>query len=280
MMVGKTQAACLLGVTGLRRICNEVRPPAYIFAPPPTSSSLTMISLAQPARVLLDPLDATRVAVEAHRWVWPLLLLVLCVSASGTAFSLRWNASASVVQQLQMTGQLDRMTESELSEEIQSAPRKALIVGILKGVLLMPLQTLLLAALLWVCAWLFDRSAPFGRLLSAAALAMLPIALYHLVFTLCAFAQPSLSEARVQDLVPSNLAVVLQGLSPKMERVLRGVDFFNLWSVLLLGLGFSAATGMSRTRAVVLGCVLYMMFIGVVFVGLPGMAAAKMGGAA
>jgi hypothetical protein len=239
-----------------------------------------MISLAQPARVLLDPLDATRVAVEAHRWVWPLLLLVLCVSASGTAFSLRWNASASVVQQLQMTGQLDRMTESELSEEIQSAPRKALIVGILKGVLLMPLQTLLLAALLWVCAWLFDRSAPFGRLLSAAALAMLPIALYHLVFTLCAFAQPSLSEARVQDLVPSNLAVVLQGLSPKMERVLRGVDFFNLWSVLLLGLGFSAATGMSRTRAVVLGCVLYMMFIGVVFVGLPGMAAAKMGGAA
>ncbi len=238
MMVGKRRAACLLGVTGVRRICNEVRSPAYILAPPPTSTSLIMISLAQPARVLLDPLDATRVAVEAHRWVWPLLLLVLCVSASGTAFSLRWNASASVVQQLQMTGQLDRMTETELSEQIQSAPRKALIMGLLKGVLLMPLQTLLLAALLWVCAWLFDRSAPFGRLLSAAALAMLPIALYHLVFTICAFAQPSLSEARVLDLVPSSLAA-LEGLSPKLERVLRGVDFFNLWSVLLLGLGFS-----------------------------------------
>jgi hypothetical protein len=278
-MSGKVWAASLLGVTGDKHICNEVRPLAYILAPPPLALSLTMISLAQPARVLLDPLDATRVAVEAHRWVWPLLLLVLCVSASGTAFSLRWDASASVVQQLQMTGQLERMTESELSEEIQSAPRKALIMGLLKGVLLMPLQTLVLAALLWVCAWLFDRSAPFGRLLSAAALAMLPIALYHLVFTLCAFAQPSLSEARVQDLVPSSLAV-LEGLSPKLERVMRAVDFFNLWSVVLLGLGFSAATGMSRTRSVVLGCVLYMMFIGVVFVGLPGIAAARMGGAA
>jgi hypothetical protein len=238
-----------------------------------------MISLAQPARVLLDPLDATRAAVEAHRWVWPLLLLVLCVSASGTAFSLRWDASASVVQQLQMTGKLNGMTESELSEEIQSAPRKALIMGLLKGVLLMPLQTLLLAALLWVCAWLFDRSAPFGRLLSAAALAMLPIALYHLVFTVCALAQPSLSEARVQDLVPSSLAV-LDGLSPKLERVMRGVDFFNLWSAVLLGLGFSAATGMSRGRAVVLWCVLYALFVGVMFVGLPGMAEAQMGGAA
>jgi hypothetical protein len=79
--------------------------------------------------------------------------------------------------------------------------------------------------------------------------------------------------------VPSSLAV-LDGLSPKMERVLRGVDFFNLWSVVLLGLGFSAATGMSRARAVVLGCALYLMFVGVVLVGLPGMAAAKMGGAA
>jgi hypothetical protein len=238
-----------------------------------------MISLVQPTRVLLDPLDATRVAVEAHRWMWPLLLLVVCVSASGTAFALRWDASPAVVQQLQMAGQLDGMTESELSEAIQSAPRKALVVSLLKGVLLMPLQTLVLAALLWVCAWLFDRSAPFGRLLSAAALAMLPIALYHLIFTVCAFAQPSLSEARVAELVPSSLAL-LDGLSPKVQRVLSGVDFFNLWSVGLLGLGFSAATGMSRGRAVALGLVLYVLFVGVVFVGLPGIAAARAGGVA
>jgi hypothetical protein len=238
-----------------------------------------MISFAQPSRVLLDPLDATRVAVEAHRWVWPLLLLVVCVSASGTAFALRWDASSSVVQQLQMQGQLERMTESELSEAIESAPRKALVVSLLKGVLLMPLQTLLLAALLWVCAWLFDRSAPFGRLLSTAALAMLPIALYHLIFTVCAFAQPSLSEARVQDLVPCSLGA-WNGLSPKVERVLRGVDFFNLWSVGLLGLGFSAATGMSRGKSLALCLVLYAMLVGVVFVGMPGMAAARAGAAA
>jgi hypothetical protein len=238
-----------------------------------------MISLVQPTRVLLDPLDATRVAVEAHRWMWPLLLLVVCVSASGTAFALRWDASPTVVQQLQMAGQLDGMTESELSEAIQSAPRKALVVSLLKGVLLMPLQTLVLAALLWVCAWLFDRSAPFGRLLSAAALAMLPIALYHLIFTVCAFAQPSLSEARVAELVPSSLAL-LDGLSPKVQRVLSGVDFFNLWSVGLLGLGFSAATGMSRGRAVALGFVLYVLLVGVVFVGVPGIMAARAGGAA
>ncbi|MGZ3457944.1 MAG: YIP1 family protein [Archangium sp.] len=229
-----------------------------------------MSSLVQPTRVLLDPLEATGAAIEARRWFWPLLILVVCVSASGTAFSLRWDAGPAVVQQLQVTGQLERMTESEIAEEIQTASRKALVAGIAKGVFVMPLLTLVLAAALWVYAWLLDRSAPFGRLMSAAALAMLPIALYHLVFTLCALAQHSLSEARVQDLVPSSLAV-LSGLTPKMQRVLRGVDFFNLWSVGLLGLGFSSATGMRKGRAVLLCTVLYLLFAGVFFIGLPTM---------
>jgi hypothetical protein len=236
-----------------------------------------MSSIVQPTRVLLDPLDATGAAVEARRWFWPLLLLALCVSASGTAFSLRWDAGPAVVQQLQMTGKLERMTESEVTEEIQTASRKALVAGIAKGVFVMPLLTLVLAAALWVCAWLFDRTAPFSGLMSAAALAMLPIALYHLSFAICALAQHSLSEARVQDLVPSSLAA-LDGLSPKMAKVLRGVDFFNLWSVGLLGLGFSSATGMSKGRAVLLCLVLYVLFVGVFSIGLPEMMAGGPGG--
>jgi hypothetical protein len=113
--------------------------------------------------------------------------------------------------------------------------------------------------------------------MSAAALAMLPIALYHVVFTICALAQHSLTETRVQDLVPSSLAV-LNGLSPKMTKVLRGVDFFNLWSVGLLGLGFSSATGMRKSRAVLLCTVLYILFVGVFFIGVPAMMAEGFGG--
>lgn len=243
----------------------------------PSPPILPMSSIAEPTRVLLDPLDATGVAVEARRWLWPMLLLVLCVSASGTALSLRWNAAPATVMQLQTEDKLERMTETELAEEVQTASRKMLVGAVAKGVFVMPLMTLLLAAALWVCAWLADRSAPFERLLTAAAVALLPIALYHVLLTVCALAQHALTLDRVQDLVPSSLAA-LQGLGPKMQRVLRGVDFFNLWSAVLLGLGFSAATGMRKGRAVVLFLVLYGLFVGVFFVGLPGIAAAQAGG--
>ena len=236
-----------------------------------------MSSFVQPTRALLDPVDATGVAVEARRWLWPLLLLALCVSASGIAFSLRWDAGSAVVRRLQMTGQLERMTENEVTEEIQTTTRKAMVGGVAKGVFVMPLLTLLLAVALWVAAWLLEQKAPFERLLSAAALAMLPIALFHAVFTLCALAQHSLSEARVADLVPSSLAV-LHPASVVVGRALRGVDFFNLWSVALLGLGFSAATGMRKGRALLVCAVLYVLYVGVFFVGLPGIMAGMPGG--
>jgi hypothetical protein len=149
--------------------------------------------------------------------------------------------------------------------------------GIAKGVFVMPLLALVLAAALWVAGWLFETPAPFARLMAAAALALLPVALYHLIFALCALAQHSLSLARVPELVPSSLAV-LEGLSPKLKKALGAVDFFNLWSVGLLGLGFSSATGMRRGRALLLCFVLYAMYVGVFSLGLPELMAGGPGG--
>ncbi len=237
-----------------------------------------MTSLVQPARVFIDPFEGTQAAVEARRWVWPVLILALCVSASGTLFSLRWDAAPDVIRQLSARGGLAGLSEADLTDQIQTATRKSLVGAIAKGVFLMPLGTLALACLLWLVGWLFDRPAPFARLMSAAAIALLPIALYHAIFAVCAAAQHTLTEARVAQLVPSNLGVVLEGLSPKMMRVAPAVDFFNLWSAVLLGLGFSAATGMPRGRAVVLTLVLYAMYAGIFMIGLPGMPMGPGGG--
>lgn len=229
-----------------------------------------MTSLAQPARVLVDPFDGMGAAIEGRRWVWPLLFLCFSVSLSGTAFALRWDAAPATIQRLETSGEIGRYSESELADEIQTSSRKALVGGIAKGVFVMPLQVLLLAAVLWFAAWLFGTPTAFGRLMTVAAIAMLPIALYHLIFAGCAAAQHTMTEARVATLVPSSLAA-LSGLSPKVQKVLGAVDFFNLWSVALLGLGFSSATGMRRGRALLLALVLYVMYVGVFTIGLPAM---------
>ncbi|MCP3105242.1 YIP1 family protein [Myxococcus sp. K15C18031901] len=237
-----------------------------------------MTSLVQPVRVFIDPVEGTQAAVEARRWVWPLIILALCVSASGTLNSLRWDAAPDVIRELQSSGDMATISEADLTDKIQTSSRKSLVGGIAKGVFVMPFLALLLAAALWVVTWLFDLSAPFERLLSVAALALLPIALYHVVFAICASAQYSLTAQRAAQLVPSHLGAVLTGLSPGMARVASAVDFFNLWSTALLGLGLSAATGIRRSRGLLLAGVLYVVFAGVFMVGLPGIQMASGGG--
>ncbi|RKH67539.1 YIP1 family protein [Corallococcus interemptor] len=227
-----------------------------------------MTSLAQPARVFVDPIGGTRAAVEARRWLWPLLILAFCVAISGTVFALRWDATGSVVSALPTDSTASSVSESDIAEQIQTASRKALVGGIANGLIVMPLMVLVLACVLWVAAWLFNKPAAFGQLMAAAAVALLPIALYHLIYAVCAGYQHSLTDLRAQTLVPSSLAM-LDGLSPKMQRVLKGVDFFNLWSVGLLGVGFSTATGMRLGRALALIGVMYLMYAGVFFIGLP-----------
>jgi len=230
-----------------------------------------MVSVLQPARAMIDPLDGLGVAVESRRWAWPLIALSLCVSFSAAAFALRWDAPVPVTRQLQMQGEFQNTTEQELAQQIVTAERVKLVSGVAKGLFVMPLMVLLLAAVLKGAGWMFGTPARFEKCFAAAAIATLPIALYHLILGFSALRQPALTEMQLDTLVPSSLAVAFPKVVPTARRVLGALDFFNLWSVAMLGLGFAAASGMRRGRALLLGLGLYAMYVGLVVIGLPGM---------
>jgi hypothetical protein len=230
-----------------------------------------MVSVLQPARAIFDPLDGLSAAVEARRWFWPLLILVVGVSFSSSAFALRWSAAAIVTQQLQMSGELANTTEQELAQKIVTAERTRLVIGVAQGVFVVPVFVVLVAAVLRAVGWLFGTPAAFGKCFSAAAVSMLPIAMLHFILGASYLRQPAVTDAQAQSLVPSNLAFFIPGASAALRSLLASLDFFKLWSAALLGLGFGAASGMRRERALLLGFALYGMYVGVFSVGLPGM---------
>ncbi len=221
---------------------------------------------------LVDPVDGVSRAVEGQRWVLPLVFLSLSTSLSGAAFALRWDGSPAVVRELASTGELGRISERELAEKVQVKERVRLVTGVAKGVFLMPLGVLLVAVVLKFCGWLFGTKAPFAKCFTAASVAMLPIAVFHLVFAAAAIRQVGVTDKQMLTLVPSSLAAVMPEVPPKMSRLLSAVDFFNLWAAALLGLGFSAASGMRAHRALILGLILYLAYAGVFLVGLPALA--------
>jgi hypothetical protein len=228
-------------------------------------------SLAQPARVLADPVDGVALAVENTRFGLPMVVAVVTGCLASLAHYLRFDSAGQVIGELTASGQLARSTESEISEAIVTAERVSLISGLGKAIFVTPLLMLALAVALKLTAWLLDRAAPFARCFTAGALAFLPLSVGQLALALVTFRQNSVSDRQMAVLLPSSLAAVWPWLSPAAARAASAVDFFTLWSVALLGLGFSAAAGLPRTRGVLVGLVLYAMYAGVVLIGLPGM---------
>ena len=231
-----------------------------------------MGSVLLPVRVVLDPLGAVPAAVRQRKWLIPLLFLVIATSSAGAMVASKLDVARVVVPALTKSGELKNASEREIEDQIEQAKRVALVGAVARGLFLMPLLALGLAVALKLVAWLFGRQALFAEAFSTACIALVPIAVFQLVLLISSARQGVLTPQVVTALVPASLAEVWQGEpSEKLKRVLGAVDVFRLWSVVLLGLGFSAATGLPKWRSLMLWLVVYALFAGAFFVGLPGL---------
>jgi hypothetical protein len=231
-----------------------------------------MEALTLPLRALLDPVGAIPRAVETRRWLVPMLLVALLTAGAGATIALRLDASRVVIPKMQMSGELVKASEREVSEAIEQAQRVALVGGIAKGLLLMPLLVLLLSVVLKVASWLIGRKALFADLFTVAALTMLPVAVFHAIEVVAALQLEVITPRIAETLVPSSLAGFFEMASPALSRVSKAIDLINIWASLLMGLGFAAASKWSPWKGALFGLFLYVLFAAAFFVGLPGLA--------
>lgn len=231
-----------------------------------------MDTVLVPLRALIDPVGAVPLAVAGRRWLVALLLLSVLTAASGVLVALRLDTARLVLPKLEASGELMKASEREVSEKIDEAQRVALVAGVAKGVLLMPLVVLLLAVVLKLTAWLIARRALFADLFTVAAIALLPVALFHGLEALAALRLELITPAMATALVPSSLSALLgEPASPGLARVYAAVDLVNVWAALLLGLGFAAASKWHPAKGAALGLFLYVLFAAAFLVGLPGL---------
>ncbi len=230
-----------------------------------------MQALTLPFKSLVDPVDAVPRAVQGRRWVVPLLLLMASSSVAGAIVAQRVDVQPRVVAGLRESGELEKKSEREISEAVEQAQRLALVTGVAGGLLAVPLVTLLGALALRFWAWLFGLKTSFGALFSAMATAQLPFVVLRVLTAVVAFKQQVIVEKRVSSLLMTSLSQWLSVEGVHAKRLLTAVDFFNLWSVGLLGLGLSAAASLTKTKGLAMAVFLYLLFAALMFVALPGL---------
>ncbi len=228
-----------------------------------------LTSLALSARTYVDPVTSVPKAVSERRWVVPLLWLMITGAAGGAAVAQRLDAAREVIPAMAEKGDLAKASEREVAEEVEQAERIALVAGVAKAVFGMPLAVLMMAVALKILAWLLGKKSEFGALFTSAALAMLPVALFYLLTAIIAFKQDVILPSQAGKLMVTSLQEFFPG-PPGRGRVLAAVDFFNLWSAALLGLGFAASVKIPAWKGVLFGLLLYVLYAAAILIGLPG----------
>jgi hypothetical protein len=221
-------------------------------------------------KALVDPVSGVPQAIEARRWVLPLIAVCAAVSFSGIAFASRLDAAPAVLKKMEDAGELAKASEREVGEQVEQAQRVALVAGAARGVLLMPLELLLIAVALKVTAWLLGRKLLFAHAFTVATVAFLPVAIFHVVFAAVALKQSVVVISQAANLLPSSLAAWAPDTGSRLARVLGAVDFFNLWAAALLGLGFAKGVQWSAPKGLLVGLFLYVL-VAAVTVAAPGL---------
>jgi hypothetical protein len=176
----------------------------------------------------------------------------LCALLLGAALAYRVDARSATLQKLEMSGQLQTMSDRQVADEAHNAERVSEVVSIAKGVTAVPLQlgatSLAVVALVWFLRGRIKGSA----VVPVAAATLLPGAIANLLDAAIAFRHEVLPPDGV-ELAPRSLGAIM----PLVGHPLVGpwlklggaLDFFSLWAAVMLAFGVAAVGQIPRRTA-------------------------------
>lgn len=219
-------------------------------------------ALTAPLVALLFPDRGVPPLVSAGRFRLAMAIVVGAALLSAAAVSLRVDVGAAVRAEnagappppaessaAGAATQAEVKTDREIDEEI--AKRTAVIrvkLG-LSAALATPGKILLLALALFLLGRYVGGKPTTQRALAAAAVGALPWAVRSLIAAAAALRQEAIGPSDLDSLVAGSLAS--DAGQSIVARLAAGVDLFSLWSVVLCGVGLSAASGIGRVRGLV-----------------------------
>lgn len=232
---------------------------------PVASNPPEMGSWARLIGALVNPRPTFDSIVRRPTWVLPValgMLLFLTVVAVFTqrggwpAFFQRQDANNSRFQKLSQEDQ-----EKAFDAQLKFAPPFAYVEGVILPILV---PVIVAAVFLGVFNLTASAQMRFGVALGIVAFAWTPWLIHGVVSVLILFLKDP-ATVDLQNLVASNPGAFLGEDSPKwLTALLTSFDVFAIWTMILLGIGFSATNPkkISFGKSLSLVVVVWVVFIG------------------
>ena len=247
-------------------------PPAQPVAPAAPSKSV----FQRIAGVFFAPNETFQDIARKPDILWPLLIIIIVGYVTTFVMMPRMDFDTMLAQQAeQMKEKQPNMSDADI-ERIGRLGRASMKVMQFAGPLIAVVWYLLMAVVLWGAVRIMGGEGTFPQSLSATLYSWMPLLLFSIILAIIAVAQGSIDPAQMATIVKSNPAAFMDAKEqPVLASFLSSFDIFTIWTVVLLILGFSALSRLSKgkTAAIVLGLWFVMIGIKVGFAALGAMGA-------
>jgi Yip1 domain len=220
-------------------------------------------SLGRLLGVLLKPGETFRSIAERPTWLLPMIVLILL--GGGAQWLLQSRADSEEVIRAQMRAYGVTLTTEQMDKAVeQSQDPTRRNIGLVFGLLVAVAFNFIFAALLWMGFRLFASEIKYLPALSTAMYGLVPLGVAALLNVLLILVRGSVSveEVTAGGVLMSNLGFLAsEDTSVPLRGLFQSVDFFSIWAIALLVIGFQTTARTSKGTAA--GVVLTVWLLGV-----------------
>jgi hypothetical protein len=221
--------------------------------------------------VLISPGKTFQSIAERPTWVVPMLVLALLLTGVSFLSLQRIDMMAVMRQQMEAQGQQAPANMEKMGSFMVGCQTASILLG--------TVALCFAGAGLFMLLNLFDGRLRYFTSLGVLTHALMPMAVSCLLLIPVVLSRSSISieELRGGGLLPSNLTFLApEDAGPRLLALLSSFDFFSLWILVLLTIGYAVAARISRMKAGVTVVAVWVLLV-LARVGMAGFG--PMGGA-
>jgi len=242
--------------------------PAPPIEPPASKNSFERI-----AGVLFAPAETFRDIARKPDIVVPLLVLLVLGFVAAVILVPRMDFDAMVREQMAQSGR--QMSDADMERAAKMGAGFGKMMAYASPVLSVAIWAII-AGVLLLAHRLMGGEGNYMQAFSTTLYAWIPNAISGVILTIVAAAKGSVNPATMNTLVKSNPAFLVDMADhPVLFALLGSLDVFSIWVLILLIIGFSTLSRMSRAKSAAIIISLWLITV-VVKLGFAALGAARM----
>ena len=219
-------------------------PPPEGPAAEPGSSSFDRM-----AGVIMSPAETFESVARRPDWVTPLLVILSIALLAGILIATRVDFRSLARESMEMNPRTAEIPADRV-ESMVGFTATTMRISTYLNPILQAIALLLVASVLQISFRLFGGDTTFKQAFSVTLYSWIPRVIKGLIGLVVLFSKSDLGIFDLQNPVMSNLGFLSDPKSnPLLYAVLSSVDLFAIWSVVLLTIGFSVASRLSRGKS-------------------------------